>query len=269
MRREFNRWVIRWTRIGRFGLHLLRGAAIAGLLFPLQSAERRKREIELWAAQLCDILRVRIFLHGTPPPYDLRPLMLVANHVSWVDVFAIDAVTPVRFVAKAEVRKWPFVGWLSARTGTLFIDRGRRHDTARVNDVVAEAMRAGEMFAVFPEGTTTDGSTVRKFHSSLLEPALKAGAAIQPVALRYEREDGSLCTEAAYHNPQSAWDTLVAIASQPSVIVHVCFLPPIIPGERNRRAVAFEAWDVIALTLFPEVPGIDTETADDRLAVMH
>lgn len=267
MRRDITRWIIRWMRIGRFAVHLLRGAVIAGVLFPLQSPERRKREIELWSAQLCDILQVRLFLHGSPPTYGVRPLMLVANHVSWVDIFAIDAIVPVRFVAKAEVRQWPLIGWLSARAGTIFIDRGRRRDTARVNEQIAQEMRNGEVFAVFPEGTTSDGSTVLKFHSSLLEPALRADAAIQPIALRYEREDGSLCMDVAYHGSRSLWETLVAIASEPSVIVHVCILPPIAAGNRNRRAVAFDAWDAIALTLFPEVPGIEAETTDDREAV--
>ena len=180
----------------------MKGALIAGLLFPLQSAARRKREIELWSARLCYILGVRIFLHGSPPAYDLRPLMIVANHVSWLDIFAINAVVPVRFVAKAEVRRWPLVGWLSARAGTIFINRARRQDTLRINGLIVDALRAGELFAVFPEGTTSDGSRLLKFHSSLLEPALQAGAAVQPVALRYEREDGSLCTEAAYDGAQ-------------------------------------------------------------------
>ena len=103
--------------------------------------------------RLLDILCVRLFLHGKPPAYETRPLMLVANHVSWLDIFAINAIVPVRFVAKSEVRSWPFIGWLCARAGTLFIRRARPHDTARINDVVAKALRAGDVFAVFPEGT--------------------------------------------------------------------------------------------------------------------
>jgi 1-acyl-sn-glycerol-3-phosphate acyltransferase len=193
--------------------------------------------------------------------------MIVANHVSWVDIFAINAVVPVRFVAKAQVRRWPLVGWLSARAGTIFIDRGRRQDTLRVNALISQALRAGELFAVFPEGTTSDGSTLLKFHSSLLEPALEAGAAVQPVALRYEREDGSLCTEAAYDGTRSAWDALIGIVSQRSVIVHVCMLRPIMPGVHNRRALALHAWDAIHRTLHPETPGSDTERVGDLEAV--
>jgi 1-acyl-sn-glycerol-3-phosphate acyltransferase len=262
MARKFNQLVSRWTRVAHVGVHLLKGALIAGLLFPLQSQARRKREIELWSARLCEILGVRIFLHGAPPTYDLRPLMMVANHVSWVDIFAINAVVPVRFVAKAEVRKWPLVGWLSARAGTIFINRARRQDTVRVNDLIANALRAGDLFAVFPEGTTSDGSRLLKFHSSLLEPAVKANAAVQPVALRYEREDGSLCTEAAYTGAKSVWDSLIGIVSEPSVVVHVCMLTPV-SGLAGRRALALEAWHAIHRTLYPEAPSSDTETVDD------
>jgi 1-acyl-sn-glycerol-3-phosphate acyltransferase len=257
----------RWTRVAHLGVHLAKGALIAGLLFPLQSQARRKREIELWSARLCAILGVRIFLHGSPPTYDLRPLMLVANHVSWLDIFAINAVVPVRFVAKSEVRKWPLVGWLSARAGTIFIDRARRQDTLRINELIAQTMRSGDLFAVFPEGTTSDGSTLLKFHSSLLDPAIKAAAAVQPVALRYEREDGSLCTEAAYDGTRSVWDALIGIVSEPCVIVHVFMLRPVLPGAGSRRALALEAWHAIHRTLYPEAPSSDTETVDDLEAV--
>jgi len=175
----------------------------------------------------------------------------------------------VRFIAKSEIRVWPLLGWLSGRAGTLFIQRARRNDTARINGAVTAALRAGDIFAVFPEGTTTDGSTVLRFHASLLEPALEAGAAVQPVALRFERADGSLCTEAAYDGDKSIWDALLGITSQTAITVHVCFLRPILPDERHRRTLAVEARDAIALTLYPGAPGSPTETSADLPAGAH
>lgn len=252
----------RWTRITRFALHLLRGLAISTLLFPLQSPERRKREIEHWSLKALSVLNVRLFLHGKPPVYGLRPLMLVANHVSWLDIFAIDAIVPARFVAKAELRSWPFVGWLCARAGTLFIERTRRQDTHRVNARVAELLRRGDVFAVFPEGTTTDGSTVLKFHASLLESAVQADAAVHPVALWYDRSDGTLCTEAAYHGSRSAWQTLMGITSRHEVLCHVAFLDPILPATRHRRDIAREAHEAIVAALFP--PRREEVVAADR-----
>ena len=257
----------RWMRITRLVVHVARGVATSAFLFPLQSPERRKREIEHWSLSLLDILNVRLFLHGMPPVYGVRPLMLVANHVSWLDILAINAVVPSRFVAKSEVRAWPLVGWLSARAGTLFIERARRHDTARINHAVSAAMLSGDVFAVFPEGTTTDGSTVLKFHASLLQPAREADAAIQPVALWYDRSDGTLCTEAAYAAGRSLWGSLMAITGQHEILAHVCFLDPIVSDERHRRDLAMEARDAIVRTLFPAMRDSRTDTDADLRVV--
>src|SRR4051812_31908189 len=92
-------WLRRWTRVIRLTVHFGRGVVTAALLFPFQSAERRRREIEVWSRRLLDILRVRLSIHGKPPPPRLRPLMLVSNHVSWLDIFVVDAVVAARFVA--------------------------------------------------------------------------------------------------------------------------------------------------------------------------
>lgn len=253
----------------RFGLHVVRGVLIAAFLFPLQSTERRKREIEHWSIQLLSLLGVRLFLHGMLPKYGVRPLMLVANHVSWLDIFAINAIVPARFVAKSEVRRWPLIGWLSARCGTVFIKRARRQDTARINALVSGALQTGDVFAVFPEGTTTDGSTLCRFHASLLEPALEAEAEVQPVALWFDRSDGTLCTEVAYDGDKSAWDTLLGITSQREILAHVCFLEPILPEYRHRRDIAREAHDAILRTLFPAARDSHTEKDADLQAALQ
>jgi len=256
----------RWVRVGRLALHLLRGVLTAALFFPFQDPERRSGEIERWSLALLTLLGVRLAVQGVPPSKHMRPIMLVANHVSWLDIFAIDAVVPSRFVAKSEVRSWPVMGWLCERVGTLFIERARRHDTLRINEKAGAALRAGDVFAVFPEATTSDGSTVLKFHASLLAPALEAGAAIQPVALRFERSDGSLCTEAAYDGEKSAWDTLMGITSQREIVARVWFLPPIAPEQNHRRDLARAAREAILLTLFPRGHDSRTDTAGDLRA---
>lgn len=256
---SFPQTVKRGIRLTRLALHLARGVLIAAFLFPLQSAERRKREIEHWSLGLLHALNVRLFLHGKPPGYGGRPLMLVANHVSWLDIFAIDAVVPSRFIAKSEVRRWPLLGWLSTRAGTVYIERARRHDTGRINDVVGELLEAGEVMAVFPEGTTTDGTRVLKFHASLLEPALAAGALVQPVAIWYDRSDGTPCTEAAYDSGKTLWSTLMGITGQHEVLAHVCFLEPIVPEGRHRRDIAAEAREAIADLLFPKAASVTPE----------
>lgn len=244
-------WATRGMRLARLTLHLLHGMLTAATVFPFYSPSRRRIAVKRWSHSLLRILGVRLHAHGVPPHRHAQPVMLVANHVSWLDIYAINAVMPARFVAKSEVRAWPVIGWLSTKAGTLYIDRTRRHDTARINREIAGAMLGGDAVAVFPEGTTTDGSQVLRFHSSLLQPALLAGACVHPVALRFERGDGSLCVEAAYDGDKSLWGTLRLIIAEPAIHVHVRFLEALPAGAAHRRALAQLAHDAIAACLNP------------------
>jgi 1-acyl-sn-glycerol-3-phosphate acyltransferase len=249
----------RWLRIAHLALHFARGLFTAAF-FPFVSAARRNHEIHRWSLRLLEVLAVRLHVHGAPER--ARPLMLVANHVTWLDIFSIDSVLPVRFVAKSEVRRWPLVGWLSERVGTLFIDQSKARDTLRINRLVTESLRAGQVFAVFPEGRTSDGSYLLEFHASLLAPALEVDATLQPLAIRYEREDGSLCTEAAFDGVRSLWETVMGITSQREVHVHVRFLAPLAPSGRRRREIANEAREAISRSLYPPAPSNRTGTHD-------
>jgi len=176
-------------------------------------------------------------------------------------------VLPVRFVAKAEVRRWPVIGWFSEKAGTLFIERARRHDTARLNRLMIDAMQAGDPVAIFPEAMTSDGSEVLKFHSSLLQPALDARAALHPVAIRYARGDGTLCAEAAYDGDKSLLDTLLLMVTQHTIDVHVYFLAPVPYRDHHRRELAQAAREAILRTLFPPSRGSHTgKSAGPRAA---
>lgn len=238
--------VTRGWRLARLALHLLQGMLTIAAVFPFYSPARRRTAVKRWSHSLLRMLAVELHVLGKAPRRDGPPAMLVANHVSWLDIYAINAVLPARFVAKSEIRKWPVIGWLSAKTGTLFIERARRRDTLRISAEIVAAMQRGEVVTVFPEGTTTDGSQVLRFHGSLLQPALQAEADIHPVALRYERSDGSLCVEAAYDGDKSLWDTLRAIVALPVIHVHVWFLQSLPAAGADRRTLAHAAQAVIA-----------------------
>ena len=242
---------VRITRLLRVGLHIARGAAIAACVFPFTGREGHRAHVQRWSRQVLDILGVSLRLAGTPPQPAGAPIMLVANHVSWLDILVISAVLPVRFVAKSEVRAWPVIGWLSERAGTLFIRRARRSDAARIGGKLAQVMMDGEPAAVFPEATSSDGSTVLKFHSSLLQPAVLAGAAVHPVALRYARADGTRCAEAAFIGGISLWESLNLMATQPATLAHLDFLPPLEGADQDRRELASGAREAILRSLFP------------------
>jgi 1-acyl-sn-glycerol-3-phosphate acyltransferase len=216
------------------------------------SVARRRRELQRWSAGLVRHLAANLTVHGEPPHHSAS-FLLVANHVSWLDIFAINAAVPTRFVAKSEVRRWPLVGWLCVKADTLFIERARPRDLARIDALVADALRggdgAGTGMGVFLEGTTTDGTLVLPFHSSLLRPAQQAGAQVIPVAIQYRRRDGSICTEAAYDGDKSAMDTLKLMLTQHEIYAHVHFLPPLVTDGVHRKALANNAREVILRTL--------------------
>ena len=183
-----------------------------------------------------------------------RPLGFGANlkidKARNLDIFAINAATPTRFVAKSEVRQWPLVGWLCVKADTLFIERARPRDLSRIDAMIADALRAGAGMGVFLEGTTTNGHEVLPFKSSLLRPAQALGVPVTPVAIQYLRKDGSVCTEAAYDGDKSAMDTLRGMLTQREIDVHVHFLPPLDSGGMHRKVLAREAREAIVKVLY-------------------
>ena len=168
--------------------------------------------------------------------------LLVANHVSWLDIFVINALTPTAFVSKADVRGWPLIGWLAARNDTVFLQRGSRSHARVVNAQIGSLLADGNLVAVFPEGTTTDGSTVLHFHSALLQPAIVAGRPLQPLALRYETPSGELCRAPAYDGDITLPQCIAAITATPRMVARcVVFAPLATNAGAVRRELAATA----------------------------
>jgi 1-acyl-sn-glycerol-3-phosphate acyltransferase len=230
----------RFVRISLLLLHLVWGVMLAGLLFPLTSTTWRDRLIMGWARRLLKVLGVQ-FRPGATPALPGGAL-LVCNHVSWLDIYLIFAARRVHFVSKAEVRAWPVAGWLARKTGTLFIERGRRADTARINAEMRSLMQGGAWVAVFPEGTTSDGRGLRRFLPSLLQPAVELNRPIVPAALRYRTLAGEYSPVPAYIDEISMWQSLKNIVGEPGLIAELQFGEPILPnGHRRDLAAQAEA----------------------------
>jgi 1-acyl-sn-glycerol-3-phosphate acyltransferase len=233
-------------RLSRLVLHLGYGVVTAALILPRLDNDRRNSLIRNWSAHVLRILNVRLEVDGMLPTMDLRPAMFVANHVSWLDIWAISSVRAVRFVAKSEVRSWPVIGWLSEKVGVIFIERARRHDTARVSNAGAEALSAGDSLCVFPEGTTSDGTHIYPFRSSLLQSAVDAAALVWPIALYYPGKNGSPNTDIAYAGDTTFLQSLRAILAQRETTIRLTFAEPINAEGRDRRGLAQTAEDVIS-----------------------
>ena len=222
-------------RIGLSVLHALHGALICALVFPWLTPPQRMQRVGWWSARMLRLLGIALHAEGTPRP---GPVLLVANHVSWLDILAINAVQPVRFVSKADVRHWPVLGWMVACGGTLFIERERRRDAMRVVHQVADALEAGETLAVFPEGTTSEGHGLLPFHANLLQAAVVTGTPVQAVALRYADARHAVSPAAAYVGDTSLARSLWWIARAERLRVRVVLLPAESPRQVDRRALA-------------------------------
>lgn len=189
-------WRSHLARIGRrtrrtpaLVVHILLGVLIAAALGP--GRERRYQStgpLVWWSRRLCRILGVRMQIQGNP--YQGAALF-VANHISWLDIFCIAAVCPTHFLAKQAVEAWPLFGWLCRRAGTAFIQRGAAGGAAAATEQLLWRLRQGECITVFPEGTSTNGETVRRFHPRLFQSALLARCPVQAIALRYPDRTGT------------------------------------------------------------------------------
>lgn len=244
-----NGFFIRTLRFSRLLLHFVRGLATAGLLFPIYTGRQRDRAIVSWARQLLHILHLRVEVRGNLPSERDGGYVVAANHVSWLDIFVIHTVRPARFVAKSEIRGWPIAGWLCARAGTLFIERGRRHHTAAINERMRETVLAGGIVGLFPEGTTSDGAKLKKFHSSLFEAVVASGAPLVPAALRYTDMAGHRSLATAYVGDMNMAQSIVQIIASPELRVELHFALPIKPGGKKRQELAREAHAAIACLL--------------------
>ncbi|HEX4985855.1 MAG TPA: lysophospholipid acyltransferase family protein [Burkholderiales bacterium] len=254
---------VRLFRAGRLALHLVSGVLQVALFFPFCAKDLRDHAVARWSARLLGILNVRAVVTGGPPRSPGRHAVLVANHVSWLDIQLIHSVWQVRFVAKSEVRRWPVIGWLSARVGTLFIRRGRGRHAARINEAIHEAFRRGDAIGVFPEGTTSDGSELTRFHASLLQPAVDEDALVYPAALRYLDAAGNVCRQASYVGDASLLESMRMIFRQRTIVAELRFLPAIDAVGRTRRELAAAAQAVIAEALNLRVSDRKPEIAAD------
>lgn len=236
-------------RLARAALHLLHGMAIVRWRFEAYSREQREARIAWWSRGLLSHLGMDLVVHGAVPTH-LERTLIVANHVSWLDIAAIHAVMPqARFVSKADVQRWPLVGALVAGAGTLFIERERRRDAIRVVHHMVESLDTGEAVAIFPEGTTSDGSGLLPFHANLLQAAVTARAHVLPIVLRFTDAAGVRSLAVTYVGETTLMQSAWRIASAKQTIVRLRALPLLDISGMDRRVASDAAWAAIAQAL--------------------
>jgi 1-acyl-sn-glycerol-3-phosphate acyltransferase len=222
-------------RLARALTHIGHGLWLCAVRFPSLTPMQRLRCVQRWCAGMLVLLGIELQSHGDPQP---GPVLLAANHISWLDILALNAVEPARFVSKADVRRWPLIGWMVACGGTLFIERERKRDAMRVVHQVAAALGEGERIAVFPEGTTGDGHALLPFHANLLQAAIVGGMPVQPVALRYSDAFDAVSRAAMFVGDTTLAMSVWRVVRAQTMRVRIDFLPPLESTGADRRGLA-------------------------------
>lgn len=231
-------------RLARVVAHVLLGMAICAVVFPWISTESRNGHIRRWSRRLLAMCNVTVEQAEGAPVLDHA--MVVANHVSWLDIFVIDALQPCRFVAKAEIRAWPMLGWLAHQAGTVFISRGNRRDLRHIFKGLVHSLQAGERVAFFPEGTTSAQGTLLPFHANLFEAAIDAAVPVQPFALSYVDGAGKPHASVDFIGDMTFAQSLLAILNGAPVRARLVSLPALSTTGAHRRDVAEAAQLAVA-----------------------
>jgi 1-acyl-sn-glycerol-3-phosphate acyltransferase len=215
-----------WVAIG--------GWATIVFLFPRMDAAQRQQCVQAWSRRMLSVLGVGLLVHGEPPA--AGPVLLVANHISWLDIVVMHAARHCRFVSKSDVKRWPLIGTLATGGGTLYIERESRRDAMRVVHHMAESLRAGDILAVFPEGTTSDGVALLPFHGNLVQPAISTDSPVQPVALRFvDAVTGQPSLTPCYIDDDTLVGSLWRTVSGPPVTAILRYGEPQKAAGRGRR----------------------------------
>jgi 1-acyl-sn-glycerol-3-phosphate acyltransferase len=241
--------LLRVYRHARVSLHVFQGIATTAFVFPMIGLPRRQALIRSWSEHLLRIMHIEARVRGLPIDGLPGNMLIVANHVSWLDIFVLNTIQPARFIAKAELKRWPLVGLMIAGCGTLFIERERRRDAHRVNDQARDVLAAGDTIAIFPEGTTTDGRTLLPFHGSLLQPVIDAQGHLQPIAIRYLHRDGAYNDAPAYVGDTTFMGSFWRVLGERAMVVEMTLTPALEARARHRRELSREAEQAIRAAL--------------------
>ncbi len=253
-------------RFARVAAHVVGGLSTTVFVFPWIGPPKKAALIRKWSRQLLQMLSIEARVHWRHDRGFPGNVLIVANHISWLDIFVLNTLQPARFIAKAELKRWPVVGRLSANVGTLFIERERRRDTHTVNRHTVDALARGDIVAVFPEGTTSDGTELLKFHSSLFQPIVDAAGHVQPVAIRYRTPADEHSDAPAFVGELTMIQSFWRVTGERALVAELHLTSPLPAQARHRRELSSEAAEAIRTVLESPARAPAPDTRDDRRA---
>jgi 1-acyl-sn-glycerol-3-phosphate acyltransferase len=248
----------------RLGAHLLRGVFIVATRFSRAPAEVRHELNRAWSLELLRLCGMKLVVHNDQARLE-RGALVVGNHISWIDIYVVNAWRPTPFVSKAEVRHWPVIGWFARNLDTVFLEREKRSDARRIMHELAQRLESGELMCLFPEGTTSSGANLLPFHANLFQAAVLAACPVQPICIMYEDAHGQSLAP-AYIDDLTLGQTLDAILHGAPLTAHLYVCEPLAAGpDRRGLARAAQASIETALRSMQAVAGSATES----VAVPH
>jgi 1-acyl-sn-glycerol-3-phosphate acyltransferase len=245
----------RFYRLSRIFIHTLAGLMIATFVLPFLRNNTKLSLIRWWCGGLLRAFGIQVSAHGELPASNTQGTMFIANHISWVDIHALNSLIPLRFIAKSEIKNWPIFGYLVSQANTLFIDRSKRQEAGRIVEITAESLKSGDNLCFFPEGTTSDGAgfngaglegaRILPFKGSILQAAVDANTHIWPVAIHYPAQNGVANIAMAYAGDTTLIESMRNILRQAEPKVALHFLPRMDASNQDRRDLTQAAFDAI------------------------
>ena len=263
------RYIIGCGRLALVGLLILLILAAIFLAFPFLGKAGRGRLIRTISGWIPAALGLNFTVKGHLPDEeafrsgvtpDGEGYMVCANHISFVDIFVLDAVLPCRFVAKQEIASWPVFGVIAKGVNTIFIDRSRKRAVLEIGEMMAQAIREGSNVLFFPEGTAGTGEKLLPFSDNPLQAASQSDARILPVTIRYTR-DGEVSTIPSYAGKVALFTVLKRILFTPGLGVEVTVLDPVSSEGKTRQALCSELSALMSASL-----GVPDATAEKEAA---
>lgn len=238
-------------------LHLLVGTPVTVLCHyrPLRNTPLGGKPLyehieQWWSRGVCRIFGIRVRIHGDLPP---GPQLVVANHISWLDITVMYCVGAMGFVSKAEIERWPAIGYLARIGGTVFHHRGSHDSSSGVAAEIAGRLRDGGTVAIFPEGGIRPGAGVKRFHGRMFAAAIETAAPVQPMMLRYLR-DGHHDHDMTFQPGEHFVANIFRLLRQSPCVTEVAILPRIESAGKQRRQLAAEAESQVRLAFDAELP---------------
>src|SRR5438270_3979840 len=201
------------------GSHCLSGGVFIAPLRRKTEPTERIEVLHRWSRRTLPRMGIRVEVTGAFPGAGL----IASNHLSYLDILVYSAVAPCAFVAKREIRAWPAVGWIATLACTIYVDRSRRTETHTIQPEIESALARGLRLFLFPEGTSSDGSRVLPFHSSLFQPAVDLQVSVSAASIEYCIPDGVAAAEACYFGTMKLFPHLLNLLGKHSVIAKVNF----------------------------------------------